>query len=389
MLPVACSLDYPATLMLENVHGSNCVRQFREVVLYAASEDHWDETRQFDARYRVERMSTQLLAFILEIVMKIYLPNSAHLQNIEGFLRSYSPNTGKTLQVSGHARYIHLHPFALAMAACAGAVATHQGLKTSGSVPNVSSAPYLVRMKLFDHLKVKPPRIIQEHEEAGRFVPITQIRTSDDLKETITNLVPLLHAAPSVADPIRYVISELGRNVLEHSRSPVGGFVCAQYFRDKRRIAIGMADAGTGIYNAIRRSHVATSEEASMKLALTPGISGATPKIGGNETNAGAGLFFIRSIAKVSSNFFVIYSGSTDYKLLRSQTSRNVLFGNPMQEDHSINTDLPSWQGTAVGIDINVDETAPFGALLEIIRKSYQIDVKAQKKQYFKSIQFT
>ena len=54
-------------------------------------------------------------------------------------------------------------------------------------------------------------------------------------------------------------------------------------------------------------------------MALTPGISGATPRIGGNETNAGAGLYFIKSIAQSSENFFVIYSGKSMFKLLKSQ----------------------------------------------------------------------
>lgn len=275
------------------------------------------------------------------------------------------------------------------MAACAGASAEAAGQKVTGSIPNVSSAPYLVRMKLFDHLGIPAPCKIEEHEESGRFVPLTQIRTSDDLRQTIANLIPLLHAASSVADPIRYVVSELGRNVLEHSGSPVGSFVCAQYFKNKKRIAIGMADAGTGIWNAIRNSHSAPTEARALQLALTPGISGATPKIGGNETNAGAGLFFIRSIAKVSGNYFVLYSGSTLYKLVRKQPSPHLLYGDPFLEGHRIVTDLPHWQGTAVGIDINVDDTAEFSTLLDIIRKSYKIGVGNQKKAYFKKIQFT
>jgi len=201
-------------------------------------------------------------------------------------------------------------------------------------------------------------------------------------------MIPLLHAAPNVADPIRYVISELGRNVLEHARSDVGAFVCAQYFKDKKRIAIGIADSGRGILDAIRQSHPAKSEEDAFRLALTPGISGATPNIGGNETNAGAGLFFIRSIAKVSGNFFVMYSGSTLYKLLRKQEQPHLLYGNALQEGHSLVLDLPHWQGTAIGIDINVDETANFSSLLSIIRKSYSIDVKKARKAYYKKIRF-
>ena len=294
------------------------------------------------------------------------------------------------MNVSGHEKYIHVQPFALAMAACAGEAAYSRGVRASGSIPNVASMPYLVRMGLFNHLHIPAPVEIEEHEESGRFVPLTQIRTSQDLTNTITNLIPLLHAAPTVSDPIRYVISELGRNVLEHSGSPVGGFVCAQYFRDKRRIAIGMADAGIGIYNAMRTHHNPSNEERAFQLALTPGISGATARIGGNETNAGAGLFFIRSIAKTSGNYFFIYSGKTSYKLLRRQRSKNVLFADPFQEANSINSDLPYWQGTAIGIDINVDETREFSGLLSLIRQSYSIGIKnEQKKKYYKAVKFT
>ncbi len=321
--------------------------------------------------------------------MKIFLPNSSHLQNIEGFIRKYSPQNPKKLEVSGHEKYIHAHPFTLALSACLGEAAKHKGIPTTGRIENVSSIPYLIRMGLFKYLQIPKPREIEEHEGSGRFVPITQIKTSADLRNTITDLIPLLHAAPSAADPIRYVISELGRNVLEHSQSSVGRFVCAQYFKDQKRIAIGMADAGIGLLKAIRRSHPAEDEEDAFRLALTPGISGATPRIGGNETNAGAGLFFIRSIAKTSGNFFTIYSGSTAYKLLRKQSKPNILHGNAFLEDHRVSTDLPYWQGTAIGIDINVDETAAFSSLLEIIRKSYSIDVRSQKKSYFKKIQFT
>ncbi len=320
--------------------------------------------------------------------MRIYLPNSAHLQNIEGFIRRYTPGKAPVLQISGHNKYIHVHPFALAFTACAGATAQAQGWTTKGSLPNVRSIPYLIRMRLFDYLQIDPPAIIQEHEEAGRFVPLTQIRSSEELSQTITDLIPLLHAAPNVADPIRYVISELGRNVLEHARSDVGAFVCAQYFKNKKRIAIGIADSGRGIHEAILQSHIANSEEKAFQLALTPGISGATPRIGGNETNAGAGLFFIRSIAKVSGNFFVMYSGSTLYKLTRSQQQPGTLFADPFNEGHSLVTDLPKWQGTVIGIDINVDDTSDFSALLNIIRRSYQIDVKKSRKKYYKKIQF-
>ena len=100
-------------------------------------------------------------------------------------------------------------------------------------------------------------------------------------------------------------------------------------------------------------------------------------------------MFFIRSIAKVSGNFFVIYSGETLYKLKRKQTSPTILFGDPLKEGHSLVKGLPNWRGTAIGIDINVDETSEFSSLLNIIRRSYSIDVKSRKKAFFKKIRFT
>ena len=274
------------------------------------------------------------------------------------------------------------------MAACAGALARAKGIAATGRIANVRSIPYLIRMKLFEHLHLAPPRTITEHKEAGRFIPLTQIRTSADLKKVISDLIPLLHAEPTIADPIRYVISELGRNVLEHADSSIGAFVCAQYFRDQRRIAIGIADSGRGVWASIARSHQADTEAKAISLALTSGISGATLRIGGNETNAGAGLFFVRSIAKTSKNFFAIYSGSTIYKLLRKQAEPSLLYGDPTYESHSMVTDLPEWKGTVIGIDISVDARHEFPALLDLIRKSYTIDVRKRKKAYYKRIQF-
>ena len=321
--------------------------------------------------------------------MKIYLPNSAHLQNIEGFVRKYEPTRPSRLQIATHPRFIHLHPFAMVMAGSLGVTASRNGARVTGSVPDISSTNYLTRMNLVDLLGIEKPKSIFEHEEAGRFVPLTRIKNATGLRKIISDMVPLLHAEPNIADPIRYIISELGRNVLEHAYSQDGCVMCAQYFRSKKRIAIGMADSGVGIFEAIRRSHPATNEAHAIQLALTPGVSGATNRIGGNERNAGAGLFFTRGIAKASGNFFVIYSGRTLYKLRRSQKNPELLHANPFEEDHKLVTDLPKWQGTVVGIDISVDDAGQFADLLAGIREQYSIDVKKAKKKYFKKIKFT
>ena len=150
-----------------------------------------------------------------------------------------------------------------------------------------------------------------------------------------------------------------------------------------------MADSGVGLFTSIGQSHSAASEREAVYLALTPGISGATRKIGGNETNAGAGLYFVKSIAQLSGNYFVIYSGRSMFKVLKSGADSPILCADPKKNVQTFADDLPHWQGTVVGIDISVDERADFGRLLNDIRKSYTLDVRARKKAYYKKIRWT
>lgn len=125
---------------------------------------------------------------------------------------------------------------------------------------------------------------------------------------------------PNKLKMIRYVISELVRNVLEHSKSLIGAIACAQYFKKTNRISIGVADRGIGIFSAMAKHHIAKSNLDAIKLALKPGISGTTNRLGGTEYNAGAGLFFTKSIAYVSKDYFMIYSGDALFKLLKTRT---------------------------------------------------------------------
>jgi hypothetical protein len=329
------------------------------------------------------------VALELSPPLKINLPNSANLQNITGFLSSIDASDPSTYQLDVHKKWVHVHPVVLAIAACAAASVKLLGGKFEGEIPNIRSLNYLIRMGLFNFIDLKPPIQIVEHEEAGRFIPITQIRNTDDLKAAIANLVPLLHAPPEVADPIKYVFSEMVRNAREHASSPVGAFVAAKYYRETKRIAIGIADAGIGIFEHMRQFHAVNNSKEAITLALQPGISGTTSRVGGTEFNAGAGLFFTKSIASFSRNRFLLYSGNSAYRLMRGSANRSMhLHTNPLSDSHLFPTSLPAWPGTAVGIDINVTQGIAFAELLNQIRKAYYLDVK-RKKDFAHRIKFT
>ena len=183
-------------------------------------------------------------------------------------------------------------------------------------------------------------------------------------------------------------MSELVRNVLEHSQSEYGAIVSAQYYQKSNIIRIGIVDTGIGIKKSINESHQAPTDLEAIRLALTPGITGTTAKEGGTEYNAGAGLFFIKSIAKVNRDFFVIYSCKAMYKLLKSKPEQIKLYANPFKDKHSKNEDVAYWQGTVVGIDITLDTKKEFSILLDLIREIYIKTLRERKKAKYRRPRF-
>lgn len=317
--------------------------------------------------------------------MKIHLPNSAFLGNIDPFLDSFDPSGPETLEITSNPKWISLHPVVLAMVAAVGLTVDPKNIRFERL--EARSKHYLQRMGLFRLLGLPSQVAIQEHEPAGRFVPLSIVTDSSELTQVIAEIVPLLHLEPQQAEPIRYVLSELVRNVLEHASAPRGAILCAQFYRKSNTIRIGIADTGVGIRRTIGVSHPVTSDLEALRLALTPGITGTTRRPGGTEYNAGAGLFFIKSIAKMSHDFFVIYSGNSLYKLLKSKKGVR-LYGDPFEDRHSARDDLPPWQGTVVGIDIELEARQGFSALLDAIRKTYMSALQEQKRVRHKKARF-
>ncbi len=316
--------------------------------------------------------------------MKIHLPNSAFLGNIDGsFLKRLDMSSPESLEITLNEQWVSLHPVILAMTAALGLTVKPTNIKLGALT--AKSAIYPVRLGLFKLLNVPCDKTIVEHAPEGRFIPLMQIRTTDELDRFITDMIPLLHRPdePKHAKTIGYIISELVGNVLEHSTSENGAILCAQYYKSTNRISIGIADTGLGIKSTISRSHKAATDLEALRLALTPGITGTTPQIGGTSRNAGAGLFFIKSIADVNRDFFVIYSGNAFYKLLKKKTERLSLNANPFRDRHTKGDTFPYWKGTVVGIDITLNQTQEFSILLDAISAAYY-KLKKEKSEHKK-----
>lgn len=247
---------------------------------------------------------------------KLVVPNSVTLHNARAFLASNRPFADKsrraTLQL--HPRWAHLDPMALSMIAAWGAWCRRNGYGVT--VKNLGRhARYAARMKLFEHLGVDFDPHIAAREEAGRFLPVTQVANRGALTGVIGDVSALLHmdAEPDGLAAVQYCVSELIRNVLEHSGSPDGAFVCAHRYTKKKphRVTIAVADCGQGVARHLGRAHPeALGDDAiALGLAMRPGVTGAIPGMYGTTDNAGAGLFITRSIAKGTGGYFLFYSG--------------------------------------------------------------------------------
>jgi len=319
--------------------------------------------------------------------MRVHIPNSAFLGNIDPFIKSFDPEGPGFLEITANDKWISVHPAVLSMIAALGVTVDPANIRCQRL--EAKSSHYLARMGLFKTLKIPFDVPFMEHEPAGRFIPITQIRGSDELSKFIAEMIPLLHLEPEQTRTIGYIVSELARNVIEHAESEHGALLCAQYYKKSNSIRIGIADTGVGVRATITRSHPARTDLEALRLALRPGITGTTSREGGTEQNAGAGLFFIKSIASINRDFFVIYSGGALYKLLKKPAGRKPrLHADPFEDRHSREENLPVWRGTVVGADITLDQTAEFSALLDAIAGTYRAAVRERVRARYKKPRF-
>ena len=309
------------------------------------------------------------------------------MQNFRNFAETLVFDDSGELIITMDEKWVNTSPAQLALTA---AVAMEVGKEHSlieGPVP--SSARYLDRMGLFDFVSTPSPFGDYDHKEpSGRFVPITVIKNSQDQSRFVTDIIPLFHLDAQNSRILSYIIGELVRNTLEHSYSRNGAVVVAQYYRKSNRISFAICDTGIGLWKSLQIWHPRTDGEA-LRLALTPGISGTTRQIGGTADNAGAGLFFIKSIAKISRSYFAIMSGSSSYTLLKSRPDvKNRLYADPFRDHCAFSDKISRFNGTLVAVDIKLDKTLEFTELLGEIRSVFELAITEQKKSNIRKPNF-
>ena len=321
--------------------------------------------------------------------MKIFLSNQGNLRNFRSFIGSLDLSHPNKLEISTHSKWVTVHPANLVLTAALAIQTGSDNTEIIGTVPDTGR--YLDRMGLYALTKTPSPFVYHKKEEAGRFLPIQIINNSHDQSHFISDIIPLLHLSEKNAKVVKYIIGELVRNVLEHAYAKNGAIVAAQYYRKTNKVSIGICDTGIGIWKSMHDNWHPKTDFDAIKLALTPGITGTTKKEGGTSDNAGAGLFFIKSIAKITRNYFVIYSGSGEYTLLKYKSrikSLPRLYADPTRDPHSYTNQAPSLQGTLVAVDISLDETPEFNDLLSRIGEVFDKAIRDRKRGKYKEPRF-
>ena len=322
--------------------------------------------------------------------MKVTLSNSDYLRNFDRFLSNLDFSDPGSLHIYSHPKWISVHPAVLTLVVSMAIRAGKENV--TFDTLTATSGSYLDRMGLFGFTAQSSPYSIHRKEESGRFIPVTIIKNSTEQSKFIADMIPLLHLPVDKTDAIKYTVGELLRNVLEHSESPVGAIVAAQYYKKSNTLRIGICDGGIGIKKSLQRfwSAQAKTDIEAIKWAMVPGISGTTKKEGGTEDNAGAGLFFIKSIAQVARNYFMMYSGSGIYKLLLHDKRIEIprIHPDPNDDRHTARNDAPYFQGTLVAIDLSLENKSEFTHLLASIREVYGKALRERKRRKYKEPKF-
>lgn len=101
-------------------------------------------------------------------------------------------------------------------------------------------------------------------------------------------------------------INELMTNVFDHSKSPVGCFICAQFYPKTKLVRFTFADGGIGILNSLKKSRkfpAVKTDVNAIRLAVQPGITTRTTQCGG------LGLDFVKKYTRNNKGTLSIISG--------------------------------------------------------------------------------
>lgn len=237
--------------------------------------------------------------------------------------------------------------------------------------------PYLSHMGFFDMCGFVHGKDVGAAWGSANYLPITRITRDSfyvenvDKYEELPDLIQrhvdevsriLVRNNPdskNIFDVLSYSIREMFRNVFEHSESDSLLF-CAQYWPKSNKVEFSVVDFGVGIRKGLATNpnfRFKTDKEA-IEYSLLPSVSGKTHerRVSSNWFNSGYGLYMTNRLAR-NGGSFVIASGDSAIHMTK-KTKYNY---------------QTSFAGTALRVNLNVDEIGGVQARLNEFRKDGQV----------------
>ena len=192
--------------------------------------------------------------------------------------------------------------------------------------------------------------------EPGRTVRLKRVFTEEDVHPVSKAIADLLAGTAHVAaqQTIQYVMTELLRNVIQHSDDPQGAVVGAQLndrglHQDRPVFQVVVVDTGRGIRASLSRTHTDVDDDkVALERSLWPYVSGAfAPGRSGGLENAGLGLFYVSEFAKALDGRMLLASGGASLIIDPGAAHRLEFLG-------------VGYPGTLVAFEVPVVSALPF-----------------------------
>lgn len=205
-----------------------------------------------------------------------------------------------------------------------------------------SVSNYFDRMDFYQNVNYKRDEKINRYDCRNSLMEINQIINQNDsnnitekLNRIFTNQLGEKYIN-NISDIVSYSIGELADNIICHSESPNGGYVCAQTYTDF--IEICFVDSGVGIKNSISKAFPEYNDKPgyeAIDFSLHKSITSKTIK------HTGEGLFFTKRFIEANGGEITIFSDDGCFKILQS----GII----------IKRTAPYWQGTALCVKYNIN----------------------------------
>lgn len=199
----------------------------------------------------------------------------------------------------------------------------------------------------------------------NRTTKLTRIRTSAEIQGFVSNFMKLLDMDDEeLQGAFKYSLVELLRNVVQHSKSQIGGLAMAQFHPKSGLVELAVADLGIGIRAALQSVYPEIDNDLkALKFAPQPHVSGtfAPGAYNSMKDNAGLGLFFIKQIATLSSGAMFLASGK--YIL--------DVWGDADGQQHKLYqvTNKTGWPGTFAVLQLRRNTIGDFNSVLGECRR--------------------